>query len=152
MPLPAEELATLSRLPSLRDVTFAVEDLWRQDVSEVVALPAVTRAEVTLYATEDFCTTDHLRRMLPALRELDLRIRFPDSGRRPVTLDLSPLSALPDLSNVSVDVEGLSPGALRVIAAEQLPHGSVVYRHRPCSALGEPRRAAACWRRRFSGR
>ncbi|MDQ0942754.1 hypothetical protein [Streptomyces sp. V1I1] len=149
MPLPAEELATLSRLPSLRDVTFAVEDLWRQDVSEVVALPGVTRAEVTLYATEDFCTTEHLRRMLPALRELDLRIRFPHSDHRPVTLDLSPLS---DLSDVSVDVEGLSLGALRVIAAEQLPHGSVVYRHRPCSALGEPRRAAAWWRRRFGGR
>ncbi|MFI2348453.1 hypothetical protein ACH492_15680 [Streptomyces sp. NPDC019443] len=152
MPLPAEEPATLSRLPSLRNVTFAVEDLWRQDVCEVVALPGVTRAEVTLYATEDFCTTDHLRRMLPALCELDLRIRFPHSGRRPVTLDLSPLSARSDLSDVSVDVEGLSPGALRVIAAEQLPHGSVVYRHRPSSALGEPRRAAAWWRRRFGGR
>ncbi|POX52824.1 serine protease [Streptomyces sp. Ru72] len=147
-PVPAEELSALSRLPSLKDVDLAIEDLCPSDLSQVVRLPGVTSAQVTTYATADLCTADLLPRMLPSLQELRLHVQFTHAGRRPATVDLSALAGIAD---VSVTLSWASSGDLRVTGAECLPPGSVrqVLRNQPTAEAPKP---PSPWWRRLGGR
>jgi NACHT domain-containing protein len=139
-PVPAEDLAPLGRLPSLRTVVLATEGLCRPEAGDVVPVPGVTRASVVTYETGTHCTMEPLRRMFPSLRRLRLHVIHTSAGRKPATMDLSALAGIPDLS-VSLLSSTTDP---RVTGTKDLPDGSLDVL---TTGQGNSKAASPWWRR-----